>query len=79
MEGYGATQLMRKAKEEEINTKVRWQDADSSASKHVKEYYPDAEIMICGGHAGKAHLKQLQSQAKRRKFDQTLIEAQLEL
>ena len=31
--------------------------------------------MICGGHAGKAHLKQLQSQAKRRKFDETLQKA----
>ena len=61
MEGYGATQLMKKAKEEGLNIKVHWQDADSSASKHVKEYYPDAEIMICGGHAEKAHLKQLQS------------------
>ena len=50
MEGYGATQLMRKAKEEGLNTKVHWQDEDSSASKHVKENYPDAEIMICGGH-----------------------------
>ena len=73
MEGYGATQLMRKAKEEGLNIKVHWQDADSSASKYVKEYYPDAEIMICGGHAGK-DLKQLQIQAKRRKFDETLTE-----
>ena len=66
---------MRKAKEEGLNIKVHWQDADSSASKHVNEYYPDAEIMICGGHAGKEHLKQLQSQAKRRKFDETLQKA----
>ena len=75
MEGYGATQLIRKAKEEGLNIKVHWQDADSSASKHVKEYYPDAEMMIRGGHAGKAHLKQLQSQAKRRKFAETLQKA----
>ena len=75
MEGYGATQLMRKAKEEGLNIKVHWQDADSSASTNVKEYYPDAEIMICGGHAGKAHLKQLQSQAKRRKFNENLQKA----
>ena len=40
MEGNGATQLTRKPKEEGLNIKVHWQDADSSASKHVKEYYP---------------------------------------
>ena len=56
MEGYCATQLMRKAKEEGLIIET--------ASKHVKEYYPDAEIMICGGHAGKAHLKQLPSQTQ---------------
>ena len=52
-EGYGASRLMKKAKEEGLQISVHWQDANSTASKHVKEVYPKALIMICGGHAGK--------------------------
>ena len=67
-EGYGASKLMKKAKEEGLQISVHWQDADSTASKHVKEVYPKASIMICGGHAGKSHLKQLQLRAKQKTF-----------
>ena len=31
---------------------IHWQDADSSSANAVREVFPDAEIMICGGHAG---------------------------
>ena len=41
-------------KKEGINISIHWQDADSS-SNAMTEYFPDAEIMICGGHTGKAH------------------------
>ena len=34
---------------------VHWQDADSTSAKAVSGVFPDAEIMICGGHAGRAH------------------------
>ena len=61
-EGYGASRLM---KEEGLQISVHWQDADSTASKHVKEVYL---IMIRGGHAGKSHLKQLQLRAKQKTF-----------
>ena len=67
-EGYGASKLMKKAKEEGLQISVHWQDADSTASKHVKEVYPKTLIMICGGHAGKSHLKQLQLRAKQKTF-----------
>ena len=43
---------------------VQWQDSDSSSSKTVKECFPNCEVMICGGHAGKNHLKALQKYAK---------------
>ena len=39
---------------------IHWQDADSSSAKAVTEVFPDAEIMICGGHAGRAHKKILE-------------------
>ena len=37
-----------------MDVAIHWQDADSSA-KAVREIYPKAEIMLCGGHAGRAH------------------------
>ena len=41
---------------------VHLQDADSSS-----EVFPDAEIMICGGHAGRAHKKILELRHKMKK------------
>ena len=32
---------------------MHWQDADSSSV--VVEHFGDAKVMICGGHAGRAH------------------------
>ena len=52
-EGYGASKLMKKAKEEGLQISVHWQDADSTASKHVKEVYPKASIMIAEVTRGK--------------------------
>ena len=40
--------------------RIHWQDADSSA-KAVREIFPTAEIMLCGGHAGRAHGKTSES------------------
>ena len=62
------TSLSKKAKEECISIAVHWQDADSSPSNAMIEYFTDAEIMICGGHAGKAHKKQLEKLAKMKSF-----------
>ena len=36
-----------------MDVAIHWQDADSS----VREIFPKAEIMLCGGHAGRAHRK----------------------
>ena len=44
---------------------IHWQDADLSSSNAMTEHFPDAEIMICGGHAGEAHKKQLEELAKK--------------
>ena len=67
-EGYGARQLFKKAKEEGMNIEVQWQDADSSSSKSVADLFPNAKVMICGGHAGRAHKKQLEKLQKMKKF-----------
>ena len=48
-EGYAARATFKRAKEEGLQIEVHWQDADSS-SNAVKEVFPEAEIMICGGH-----------------------------
>ena len=63
-EGYAARVLVKKAKEEGMNIEIHWQDADSSSSKPLKEIFPGATVMICGGHAGRAHLHQLQILSK---------------
>ena len=67
-EGFGARELLKKAKKEGLNIEIHWQDADSSSSKSVEEVFPNAKVMICGGHAGRAHLKQLQALAKKKTF-----------
>ena len=56
-EGYAARITFQVAKEEGMQIAVQWQDADSSSAKVVNEIFPNAQIMICGGHAGRAHKK----------------------
>ena len=38
-----------------MDVAIHWQDADSSAAKAVRDIDSNAAIMICGGHAGRAH------------------------
>ena len=52
---------------------VHWQDADSSSANAVTEAFPEAEIMICGGHAARAHRKQLEMHSKQKVFTDTKI------
>ena len=47
-----------------VDVAIQWHDADSSSSKGVTNHFPDAEIMICGGHARRAHKKQLEKLSK---------------
>ncbi|CAI8046086.1 hypothetical protein GBAR_LOCUS25474 [Geodia barretti] len=43
---------------------IHWQDAHSSSANAVSEVFPDAEIMICGGHAGSARKEILELRQK---------------
>ena len=72
-EGFAARKTFTKAKEEGMNVEIHWQDADSSSSKGVAELFPDARVMICGGHAGRAHMKQLQKLAKKKSPTKDMI------
>ena len=54
-EGYAARITFQRAKEEGMDVAIHWQDADSSSAKAVREIFPSAEIMLCGGHADRAH------------------------
>ena len=64
-EGYAARLTFQKAKQEGMNVAIQWQDADSSSSKAVTDHFPDAKVMICGGHASRAHRKQLDRKAEK--------------
>lgn len=43
-----------------------------NSSKTIKQIFPDSMVMMCGGHAGRSHLKQLQTWSKRKRFSKTL-------
>ena len=53
-EGYAARLTFGEAKKEGMNITIQWQDADSSSSKAVTDHFPNAQVMICGGRAGRA-------------------------
>ena len=53
-EGYTVRVTFQIAKEEGMQIAVHWQDADSSCGNAVRELFPNAHIMICGCHAGRA-------------------------
>ena len=60
-EGKAASVLFGRAKEEGMNITIHWQDADSSSALAVGEHYPNAKLMLCGGHAARAHQKTLKN------------------
>ena len=72
--GFAARVTFQKAKEEGMHVAVHWQDADSSSAKAVREVFPDAEVMICGGHAGRAHRKILELRQKIKKAPQQMLD-----
>ena len=74
-----ARELMAKAKEEGLIVEIHWQDGDSSSSKSVEKIFPKAKVMICGGHAGRSHLKQLQALAKKKTFTKAFQEKHKEI
>lgn len=71
-EGYAARQVFTEAKKLKMKVEINWQDQDSSSSKTVRTIYPNSKVMVCGGHAGRSHLKQLQNWAKKKKFNSTM-------
>ena len=73
-EGYAARITFQKAKEEGMQVAVHWQDADSSSAKAGSEVFPDAEVMICGGHAGRTHRKILEKRHKMKKVSKKMLE-----
>ena len=64
MEGFAAQEVMHQAREEGMKLAVHWQDSDSSSANAVAQCFPECKIMICGGHAGKNHLKALENYSK---------------
>ncbi len=70
-EGYAAGITFKRAAADGMNIEVQWQDSDSSSSKAVTEHFPDAKVMICGGHAGRAHKKQLETLSKCKSFSKS--------
>ena len=73
-EGYAARVTFKKAKEEGMQVAIHWPDADSSSAKAVSEVFPDAEIMICDGHAGHAHRKILELRHKMKKVPKKMLQ-----
>ena len=47
---------------------VTWQDADSTSAKAIRQYFPEAESMLCGGHSAKAHFKHLKNLISKKTF-----------
>ena len=72
-EGFAARVTFQKAKKEGMHVVVHWQDADSSSAKAVNDVFSDAKIMICGGHAGRAHRKILELRQKIKKAPQRIL------
>ena len=69
-EGYAARLTFAEAKKRGMKVEINWQDADSSSSNAVVESFPDATIMLCGGHAARSHLKQMEALSSLKVFSE---------
>ena len=74
-EGYAATMVFQQAKEDGMELAINWQDNDSFSSKAIKKIFPKAEVMICRGHEGRAHLNQLKKLKKMKSFTKDWIKS----
>ena len=70
---FAAYLAFERAKKERMQVAVHWQDADSSLAKAVNEVFPVSKIMNCGGHAGLAHKKILESRQKLKKAPKSML------
>ena len=62
-----------------MNVAVNWQDQDSSSSNAIKEVFSEAEIMLCKGHVGRSHLKQLENYKKMKRFSKDMRDKHREI
>ena len=70
-EGYAAEIAFKQAASDGMNVEVNWQDGDSSSEKAFHAAFPDkskSKVMLCSGHAGRAHGKQLDVMAGQKQF-----------
>lgn len=75
-EGYLASVLFDKAKDEGCVVEVNWQDQDSSSEKAFRSVYASevtSRVMKCGGHVGRAHAKALKDLKAKKEFDSGYI------
>ena len=71
-EGYLASILFEKAKEEGCHIEVNWQDQDSSSEKSFRAVYTSqvsSRVMKCGGHVGRSHANALKDIKTKKEFD----------
>ena len=64
VEGYGTSLVFGRAKEEGMNVAIHWMDSSSAIGQH----YPDTKLMLCGGHAARAHQKALKKIQTKKSF-----------
>lgn len=67
-EGYSAEIAFTQAREEGLEVAIHWQDADSSSGNAIKKIMPEAKVMKCLGHVGRAHNNQLETLQKTKAF-----------
>lgn len=77
-EGHMASLLFQRASDEGVNVYVNWQDSDSSSAKAVKDVYPNAQIMHCAGHVGRAHGNRLAELKTSKTFSAAYIRKNVE-
>ena len=68
--------VFQKAKDEECNIQVNWQDQDSSSEKSfwcVFSTETSARVMKCSGHVGRSHANALKQQKAIKDFDAGFI------
>ena len=73
-EGYAARLTFQRVKDEGMDVAIHWQDADSFSAKVVHDMHPNAEAMLCGGHAGRAHKKVLTSRQKMKSAPKHMVD-----
>ena len=66
-EGYGTSLVFGRAKEKGMNVTIHWMDKNSSSAKAIGQHYQDKKLMLCSGHAARAHQKALKN-CKQRKL-----------